>query len=596
MRTRFQGLRCASYALPCKSIRFKQLRTLFLSCRSFSHSFPLFSMVCGLFCKIPGGGGYPDSSGTSGRDPTMAFHKRSSTGDGSKRESRQVHVAAGEDYAQLWSRAIAPLRQPEACYSARLKERSNGYSRRGFNDDFHSLPDGAHGSDHLFFAGQQDPLDIVAQNGERSRCERGPQAVSNGIAGLQRLQLPASQRTEGVIGPLRFTAKDLYAGTQTLGAQTRAAEQPASAHRREHRVEVRNLLEEFLRGGGLASNDLIVVKRVNQRRPSFRENASANLIARGNLRLAKRDFAAICFDGAHLHARRVFGHHDEGGNTAPCRSASNRSAVVAARLRDDAARRFLFTKRKDCVAGATNLEGARSLEVFTFEEKASAGHAIKGSRGQYGRAVYARLDASMGVQNSLPGEICVGGSGRCCAHWPLAYYGISVISRSGGACGTTLPYREFHEALLLDRWSSSVTLLTTLSDQQPCIPSWPGAQVYGFGTPPSQPLQHAHFAAFSRHESRFRQERAFHRSSQYFARRIFLRIVSPAPGGHAHRLHAAHAGGSDREQVAGHALHSTGRARAERAIRRRPHRFRRRNREIPHPAIGGLPKLSALNQ
>src|SRR5882762_7914812 len=55
---------CASKAFdapymrsPRKSIRFKHLRTLFLSCRSFPHSFPLFSMVCGLFCKIPGGGG-----------------------------------------------------------------------------------------------------------------------------------------------------------------------------------------------------------------------------------------------------------------------------------------------------------------------------------------------------------------------------------------------------------------------------------------------------------------------------------------------------------------------------------------------------------
>src|SRR5882762_4463552 len=40
-----------------KPIPFKYLRTLFLSCRSFLHSFPLFSMVCGLFCKIPGGVG-----------------------------------------------------------------------------------------------------------------------------------------------------------------------------------------------------------------------------------------------------------------------------------------------------------------------------------------------------------------------------------------------------------------------------------------------------------------------------------------------------------------------------------------------------------
>src|SRR5882762_6263207 len=46
----------------------------------------------------------------------------------------------------------------------------------------------------------------------------------------------------------------------------------------------------------------------------------------------------------------------------------------------------------------------------------------------------------------------------------------------------------------------------------------------------------------------------------------------------------------------GDALYSAGRARAERAIRRRPDRFRRRNREIPHAAIGRLPKLSTLDQ
>jgi hypothetical protein len=56
------------------------------------------------------------------------FSRGARLGDGSKRESRQIHVAAGEDYAQLWRRAIGPLRQPETCYRARLKEWSNGYS------------------------------------------------------------------------------------------------------------------------------------------------------------------------------------------------------------------------------------------------------------------------------------------------------------------------------------------------------------------------------------------------------------------------------------------------------------------------------------
>src|SRR5258706_4684808 len=40
----------------CNHIVFSGLRALRFSCRSFCHSFPLFSMACGLFCKIPGGG------------------------------------------------------------------------------------------------------------------------------------------------------------------------------------------------------------------------------------------------------------------------------------------------------------------------------------------------------------------------------------------------------------------------------------------------------------------------------------------------------------------------------------------------------------
>src|SRR6267154_707489 len=40
----------------CNYVVFSGLRALGFSCRSFGHSFPLFSMACGLFCKIPGGG------------------------------------------------------------------------------------------------------------------------------------------------------------------------------------------------------------------------------------------------------------------------------------------------------------------------------------------------------------------------------------------------------------------------------------------------------------------------------------------------------------------------------------------------------------
>src|SRR5258708_3187633 len=42
--------------ISCNYIVFSGLRALGFSCRSFWHSFPLFSMACGLFCRILGGG------------------------------------------------------------------------------------------------------------------------------------------------------------------------------------------------------------------------------------------------------------------------------------------------------------------------------------------------------------------------------------------------------------------------------------------------------------------------------------------------------------------------------------------------------------
>jgi len=42
----------------------------------------------------------------------MAFSQEKLDWRWFKTESRQVHVAAGENYAQLWKRAIAALRQP----------------------------------------------------------------------------------------------------------------------------------------------------------------------------------------------------------------------------------------------------------------------------------------------------------------------------------------------------------------------------------------------------------------------------------------------------------------------------------------------------
>src|SRR5258708_9462215 len=100
--------------------------------------------------------------------------------------------------------------------------------------------------------------------------------------------------------------------------------------------------------------------------------------------------------------------------------------------------------------------------------------------------------------------------------------------------GTALPYCEFYKksgrVLLLDQPSASVRLVNALPDQRIDVPSWRGGESYELRTPPGRPPQHAHFFAFSRHQSGLRQERAFYRSHQYFTGRIFLCLVVAAAG------------------------------------------------------------------
>ena len=69
---------------------------------------------------------------------------------GSEGEGREVDVAAG---AELWRGGVGARREVERCYCAGLQERGGGYGGGRLDDDFHALPDGAHGGDDFFFAG-----------------------------------------------------------------------------------------------------------------------------------------------------------------------------------------------------------------------------------------------------------------------------------------------------------------------------------------------------------------------------------------------------------------------------------------------------------
>jgi len=66
------------------------------------------------------------------------------------REERSI-VAAG---AELWRGGVGARGKVERCYCAGLRSGAVATAEERLDDDFHALPDGAHGGDDFFFAGR----------------------------------------------------------------------------------------------------------------------------------------------------------------------------------------------------------------------------------------------------------------------------------------------------------------------------------------------------------------------------------------------------------------------------------------------------------
>jgi len=122
----------------------------------------------------------------------------------------------------------------------------------------------------------------------------------------------------------------------------------------------------------------------------------------------------------------------------------------------------------------------------------------------------------------------------------------------------------------------------------------PGAQVYGFGTPSSQSLQHAHFAAFratnlaSDKSEHFTEALNISRGGFFFASSAPLQVGMPIDC--TLRMPAEVTGSRSQE------THCTARVVH---VRNEPYGdgrigFGAEIEEIPHPAIGGLPKTQHL--
>src|SRR6266851_5454021 len=136
---------------------------------------------------------------------------------------------------------------------------------------------------------------------------------------------------------------------------------------------------------------------------------------------------------------------------------------------------------------------------------------------------------------------------------------------------------------MLDQAVRSVTLRLPSQFASPSVSLFLARRRQNEGprTPTNGPCESSDAAALPRARRGLRQERAFYRSPEHLSRWVLLRLFGSFADRNAHRSDSSHARGSDWKPFAGDALHLPGGACPQRALRGRPHRLWRGNREIP---------------
>ena len=267
----------------------------------------------------------------------------------------------------------------------------------------------------------------------------------------------ASRVASRVAGGLRLRPPDAGARRECPAGKGGAGQQSAAAHRRDHGVERGRLLHQLQRGRGLPGDDLRMVEGMDQGCPGGCHDVGHRGIAGAHVGCAADDARALRGDVVQFHLRRALGHHHDRLDAAQPAGHRDRCAMVAGTLGRHAARGDGIGQGEHRVAGATELECARALEVLALEMQRSARQRIQRGAVHHRRGGDPGTDARGGVQHVGPGGqggvgIGVGRGGRghrpSVAHrpdlahdhepfsirwpWPPGLRGDSMPSHEGG--------------------------------------------------------------------------------------------------------------------------------------------------------------------
>ena len=140
---------------------------------------------------------------------------------------------------------------------------------------------------------------------------------------------------------------------------------------------------------------------MNKHRAGLPLHILAGGFACGIVRRAKANRGAEATDVFLLHLRRIVGHDDERRDAAPLGGVCERCAVIAGRMRDNAAARFIFAQREHRVAGAASLECTDPLKILAFEIQLGVDFGIDRRRAEYRRAMHVWRDSNVRGANGL---------------------------------------------------------------------------------------------------------------------------------------------------------------------------------------------------
>ena len=282
--------------------------------------------------------------------------------------------------------------------------------RRGrFDHELEPLPQEPHRRDRVRVVDGQDRDRVTLHQSQVDRAEQSTQAIADGAWFEFGDAFAAAQRGERICGAGRFRPDHRDARRDRMRRDRAAAHEPAAADRRDEQVERTGLAQQFERCGALPCDHARIRIRMHELGAGFGAYRFCRGFARGQRRSAAMQGRATGFDRRELGTHRAFGHDHVRGNAARACGQRERGAMVARRMRDDAARGGGGVERPHRIAGAAELERARALQVLALEVEFRARKRIERARTQHRRRMRMGRDARGGGLNR--GEIGIGSHG-----------------------------------------------------------------------------------------------------------------------------------------------------------------------------------------